>query len=132
MNARPQAWLLQACNDLELAQLARDNGFLAQACYFATQAAEKALKSAILELGLEPPHTHVLNNLLKSLAEAGLDISAFNEMPLQSLSRMSISSRYPLDATPPAELFEAEETDQALATAAAVIKALKELDSESP
>ena len=93
MNARPQAWLLQACNDLELAQLARDNGFLAQACYFATQAAEKALKSAILELGLEPPHTHVLNNLLKSLAEAGLDISAFNEMPLQSLSRMSISSR---------------------------------------
>ena len=29
MNARLQAWLLQACNDLELAQLARDNGFLA-------------------------------------------------------------------------------------------------------
>jgi len=28
---------------------------------------------------------------------------------------------YPLDATPPAELFEAEETDKALATAAAVI-----------
>jgi len=28
---------------------------LAQACYFASQAAEKALKSALLELGLEPP-----------------------------------------------------------------------------
>ena len=49
MNAPPQAWLWQAGNHLELAQ----------ACYFASQAAEKALKSAILELGEEPPHTHV-------------------------------------------------------------------------
>jgi hypothetical protein len=31
MNARPDAWLRQAQNDLELAQLARDNGYLAQA-----------------------------------------------------------------------------------------------------
>ena len=29
MNARPDAWLRQAENDLALAQLARDNGFLA-------------------------------------------------------------------------------------------------------
>jgi len=28
---------------------------LAQACYFASQAAEKALKRALIELGLEPP-----------------------------------------------------------------------------
>ena len=75
MNARPQAWLLQACNDLELAQLARDNGFLAQACYFATQAAEKALiKKAIMELGIEPLQTHGLHNLLKMLADAGPEI----------------------------------------------------------
>ena len=46
MNARPNAWLRQAENDLALAQLARDNGFLAQACYYALQAAEKGLKSA--------------------------------------------------------------------------------------
>ena len=71
MNARPQAWLSQARNDLQLAQLARDNGFLAQACYFSSQAAEKALKSAILELGLEPPHTHVLGYL--SAAPEGLE-----------------------------------------------------------
>jgi hypothetical protein len=31
MNSRPDAWLRQAHNDLELAQLARDNGYLAQA-----------------------------------------------------------------------------------------------------
>ena len=71
MNARPQAWLSQARNDLQLAQLARDNGFLAQACYFSSQAAEKSLKSAILELGLEPPQTHVLGDL--GVAPQGLE-----------------------------------------------------------
>ena len=34
MNARPEAWLSQARNDLALAQLAKDNGFLAQSCYW--------------------------------------------------------------------------------------------------
>ena len=48
MNARPDAWLRQAQNDLELAQLARDNGYLAQACFYASQAAEKGLKSVLL------------------------------------------------------------------------------------
>ena len=43
MNSRPDAWLHQARNDLALAQLAKDNGFLAQSCYFASQAAEKGL-----------------------------------------------------------------------------------------
>ena len=32
MNARPDAWLRQARNDLALAQLVKDNGFLAQSC----------------------------------------------------------------------------------------------------
>mgnify|MGYP000967856608 CR=1 FL=1 len=63
MNSRPEAWLHQARNDLAMAQLAQENGFLAQACYFASQAAEKALKGALLELGIEPSHTHVLNDL---------------------------------------------------------------------
>ena len=128
MNAPPQAWLWQAGNDLELAQLARDNGFLAQACYFASQASEKALKSAILELGEEPPHTHVLTDLLERLRVADLDISAFKDLSLKTLSRLKFTSRYPIDATPPAALFESGETDQAIATAAAVIKALQAMD----
>jgi predicted nucleotidyltransferase len=40
---RPQAWWRQARNDLDLAVLASGNGFQAQACFFAAQAAEKAL-----------------------------------------------------------------------------------------
>ena len=92
-------WLNQARNDLALAQLAKDNGFLAQSCYYASQAAEKALKGALLELGVEPPHTHVLNDLVQRLGENGLSTSALETLPLRGLSRMAIQSRYPLDAT---------------------------------
>ena len=131
MNSRPKAWLAQARNDLEIAQLARTNGFFAQACYFSSQAAEKALKSALLELGIEPPHTHVLSDLLQRLQAAGLDLPALEGLPLKALSRMSITSRYPIDATPPAALFDPAETEQAIATAATVINSLLELDHGS-
>ena len=130
MNARPDAWLRQAQNDLELAQLARDNGYLAQACFYASQAAEKGLKSALLELGLEPPHTHVLNDLTRRLKEAGLETEGLEELSLHSLSRMAIQSRYPVDATPPSELFDPEETDKAIATAREVLSILKALDQQ--
>ena len=128
MNSRPQAWLQQANNDLAFAQLARDNNFLAQACYYASQAAEKALKGALLELGIEPPHTHVLNDLVERLGATGVNTQAFLGLPLRGLSRMAIQSRYPMDATPPSELFDIQETDQALETAAAVLKHLCALD----
>ena len=128
MNARPSAWLRQAENDLDLAQLARENGFLAQACFYSSQAAEKGLKSALLELGEEPPHTHVLNDLVNRLKNAGLVTDPLEALPLRSLSRMAIQSRYPLDATPPSELFDPAEADQALATARVVLSILKAMD----
>ena len=55
MNSRPEAWLKQAHNDLALARLAKDNGFMAQACYHASQAAKQALKGALWSLGLSHP-----------------------------------------------------------------------------
>ena len=130
MNARPEAWLNQARNDLALAQLAKDNGFLAQSCYYASQAAEKALKGALLELGVEPPHTHVLNDLVQRLGENGLSTSALETLPLRGLSRMAIQSRYPLDATPPSDLFDPADAEQALATASQVLAILEALDQQ--
>lgn len=128
MNARPQAWLRQARNDLDLACLARDHGFLAQACYFSSQAAEKALKSAILELGEEPPHTHVLNDLTRRLADLGIPTDPFDDLPLRALSRMTITSRTPIDSTPPSELFDRVDADLAISTAESVIQALESFD----
>lgn len=128
MNARPQAWLQQATNDLAFAQLARDNNYLAQACYYASQAAEKALKGALLELGIEPPHTHVLNDLVQRLEAAGVNTEAFLGLPLRGLSRMAIQSRYPMDATPPSDLFDPGDADQALSTAGEVLNLVETLD----
>jgi len=130
MNSRPEAWLRQARDDLACAQLANANGFLAQSCFYASQAAEKALKGALLELGVEPPHTHVLNDLVQRLGEAGLDVTELRNLPLRSLSRMAIQSRYPLDATPPADLFDPSDADQALNTANQVIGFLDLLNEE--
>ena len=126
--ARTGAWWRQAHNDLELAELAGRNGFHAQACFFATQAAEKALKGAILELGREPPHTHVLGQLVKQLAAEGLDVTALAPLPLTALSRMTVTSRYPLDDTPPSELFDLRDSNQALSTAKAVLAWVEQLD----
>ena len=130
MNSRPDAWLRQARNDLALAQLAKDNGFLAQSCYYASQAAEKGLKGALLELGIEPPHTHVLNDLVERLGDNGLNTDQLKTLPLRGLSRMAIQSRYPLDATPPSELFDPADAQQALATAADVLNILEALDQQ--
>ena len=130
MNSRPDAWLHQARNDLALAQLAKDNGFLAQSCYFASQAAEKGLKGALLELGVEPPHTHVLNDLVERLGDNGLNTDQLETLPLRGLSRMAIQSRYPLDATPPSDLFDPADAEQALATAAEVLNILESLDQQ--
>jgi len=130
MNSRPDAWLRQARNDLALARLAKDNGFLAQSCYFALQAAEKGLKGALLELGIEPPHTHVLNDLVQRLCDNGLNTAQLKTLPLRGLSRMAIQSRYPLDATPPSDLFDPADAEQALATAADVIDILEALDQQ--
>lgn len=107
--ARPQAWWRQARNDLELAEMASRNGFHAQACFFATQAAEKALKGAIVELGLEPPHTHGLSQLVAVLEHQGVEASA-------------------LEDTAPMDLFDPADSEQAIATATAVLTWVERLD----
>jgi len=130
MNSRPEAWLKQAHNDLALARLAKDNGFMAQACYHASQAAEKALKGALLELGIEPPHTHVLNELVQRLGNAGLTVATLDALPLRGLSRMAIQSRYPVDTTAPADLFDRTDAEQAIKTAEAVLNVVASFDDE--
>jgi HEPN domain-containing protein len=60
-----------------------------------------------------------------------LETKGLEELSLRSLSRMAIQSRYPVDATPPSEQFDPDETDQALTTAHEVLSILKALDQQS-
>ena len=60
----------------------------------------------------------------------GLNTDELSGLPLRGLSRMAIQSRYPLDATPPSELFDPADAEQALTTAAAVIDILEAIDQQ--
>ncbi len=126
--ARPMAWWRQARNDLDLAVVASRNGFHAQACFFASQAAEKALKGSIVELGLVPPHTHGLPKLVEVLEQQGVDASGLAKLPLRALTRMTVTSRYPLEDTAPMDLFEPSDSQQAISTATAVLAWVERLD----
>lgn len=90
------------------------NLFLAQSCYNASQAAKQGQQRALLEREEEPRHTHVLNDLVSRLQQNCLETRALDVLPLRSLSRMAIQSLHPMDATPPSELFDLAEGDQAL------------------
>ena len=49
-------------------------------------------------------------------------------LPLRALTRMTVTSRYPLDDTPPVDLFDPADADAAIATAEAVLRWVEQLD----
>jgi hypothetical protein len=46
-------------------------------------------------------------------------VLALPRLPLPALTRITVTSLYPLDDTPPSELFDARDSEQALSTATA-------------
>lgn len=66
-------WLRFACEDLREAEAlaAREEGAPRHACWFAQQAAEKALKAALVLEGHEFPFRHDLDALRNLLPPAG-------------------------------------------------------------
>lgn len=122
MTPRVEAWIRQAHNDLEAARLTASQGFHAQACFLAGQAAEKALKALLLAAGITPPYGHSLEKLVELLREQGLQQPALTDLPLKPLTRMNSASRYPQGDAAPADLFDANDSRSALATAEAVLR----------
>ena len=121
MTARLQAWIRQAQNDLAMAEFARSGGFFAQACYYSSQAAEKALKGLLIGLGQDPPRSHSLEKLVDALADVGLEVEPLKALQLKSLSRMTTATRYPDADEAPADLFDERDCDLALGVARSVL-----------
>ena len=101
MSIPENPWFLQAEDDLKMAKLAFANGFYSQTCYHASQSAQKALKSIIIDLGELPPKTHALNRLKGMLSQLGLHTSDLEDLKLNFLTRMHTSTRYPSEDLPP-------------------------------
>ena len=114
MSIPENPWFLQAEDDLKMAKLAFANGFYSQTCYHASQSAEKALKSIIIDLGELPPKTHALNRLKGMLSQLGLHTSELEDLKLNFLTRMHTSTRYPSEDLPPVQLFDQSDGEECL------------------
>ena len=97
------------------------NRFYYQACYHASQSAEKALKSIIIDLGELPPKTHALNRLKGMLSQLGSNTSDLEDLKLNFLTRMHTSTRYPSEDHPPVQLFDQSDGEECLEIAEKVI-----------
>jgi HEPN domain-containing protein len=92
----PQAWLLRAKGNLNLAEKGgRLKGVLLEdLCFNAQQAAEKALKAVCLAQGMDIPKTHSLVHLMDILESRGIEIPK-NVRDADILTQYAVQSRYP-------------------------------------
>jgi|RhiMetdeSRZDD1v2_1073273.scaffolds.fasta_scaffold218274_3 HEPN domain-containing protein len=92
----PQAWLLRAKGNLNLAEKGgRLKGVLLEdLCFNAQQAAEKALKAVCLAQGMDIPKTHSLIHLMDILESRGIEIPK-NVRDADILTQYAVQSRYP-------------------------------------
>lgn len=92
----PADWLRYAYSDLDLARVRRPSKVLFEGlCFHAQQAAEKALKAALIAKGVPPPKTHNIRTLLDLLPR---DIIPPREVEdAASLTDYAVITRYPGD-----------------------------------
>jgi HEPN domain-containing protein len=92
----PSDWLLNACSDLKFALLGMgETGILPHhICFHAQQAAEKALKAILIYYKVDFPPVHDIQQLLRTLEKAGVNIS-LDLHGAEMLTPYAVESRYP-------------------------------------
>ena len=95
--AAARRWLRFAREDLRTARLIdrQPDGVPRECCWLAQQAAEKALKAALVFLGVDFPRTHNLADLRRLLPSAPSQQRSAGD--LAQLSRWGVEARYPGD-----------------------------------
>ena len=117
--AEAQRWLRYAGEDLRSAEVLRaaSESVPRQACYLAQQAAEKAIKAALIGKGIEFQKTHNLN-VLRNLLPG--DHRLARDFPdLAELSAWAAEARYPGDWPEPTD----QDAANALELARAIVTA---------
>lgn len=121
VNRRPPAdpveWLNRARSNLSLARHQAPDVYLEDLCFSAQQAAEKAVKAVLIQLGVEFPYIHDLIALLALVEQAGVDVP--NEIAEAGrLTRYAVAARYP----GPAESVTSQDYATALTMAEQVVR----------
>ena len=114
-------WLRQSEADLAHARMARDAGSYEWSCFAAHQAAEKALKSLFLRLGMEA-WGHTLTALIGNLPESVAADDALGN-GARVLDKHYIPTRYPngFDTGAPTDFYTRDEADTAIARAEEIV-----------
>lgn len=113
-NPTAREWLALAGQDLQLVDLAlgQPEPPVGPALFHSQQAAEKALKAAIIEDGEIPPRTHDLVALVDRLVPAHPDLADLRD-GARILTPYAVAPRYP----PEFQEYTRDEAEEALALA---------------
>jgi len=113
--AEAKRWISQAVNDLDFARLGVREGFYAQTCFQAQQAAEKALKALYYARGERLVVGHSVWQLLRGLLADHPQLAAHQDLARQ-LDQYYIPPRYPngLPAGSPFEVFTQSQAAEAV------------------
>ena len=112
----PREWLNRARSNLALAKNRVPDAYLEDLCFEAQQAAEKAIKSKLIEVGIDFPYVHDLARLLSLLEETGQSLPDIVRRAGE-LTPYAMFTRYPA----PARAVTEEEYRAAVEVAEAVI-----------
>lgn len=123
--AESERWLQYAREDLKLASVGLENSDVTprHCCNLSQQAAEKALKAALVLLGIEFLYRHDLE-YLNSLLPVDWQLNA-DRVDLEQLSTWAVEARYPGDWTPPTEDDAREAVEQAQAILTAIERSIE-------
>jgi len=121
-----ERWYRQSVDDLDAATALLTAQKYAQACFYAQQAAEKALKAVWIQLDLDP-WGHSAARLIRELPDTVKpDFIALLELAL-ALDKLYIPTRYP-DALPnltPSEAYTQREAETAIQAAQAILNVVQ-------
>jgi HEPN domain-containing protein len=109
----PREWLTRAAGNLRIAR-----SRLAELCFNAHQAAEKAIKAVLIHRGIAYPYVHDLRRLLR-LLNGGPDTVPAEVAQAARLTDYAVMARYPL---PPEDRPTPEEYEEAVADAEHVLR----------
>lgn len=121
MNDEAKRWLVQADQDLDTAQILFDAARYGPCAFFCQQAAEKALKAVLYDLG-ERPWGHSVSSLLDQVcAVLEMDPADAPQLEAQTVDEHYMRPRYPDARTEVESEYTAETAQDALRDARIIL-----------
>ena len=124
MNAEALQWLAYAGENLEMAKIALERGFLNASLQNAQQAVEKMLKALLINNGREIPRTHSIRELARQAAEVGAPTALADE-ECDLLDTIYIPSKYPVYGILPGEVANRDTCESCLLIAVRMLDKIR-------